>query len=102
MDPSSRTEETDSLEEFQFLESNMAEVQEAPPQENGASGNGVQENGNAVQWTLGDEEKEIEDVFPQNDDDENQPPAAPSDGQGNRRLSKAAQAALIEKRKRLK
>lgn len=87
----------------------MAEVQEISTQENGTSengvrenGNDVQENGNAVQWTLGDEERENEDVFPQNSDDENQPPAAASDGQGYRRLTKAAQAALMEKRKRLK
>lgn len=73
----------------------MAETEQQP------IGNGTQENG-GVQWTLGDEDKEQEDIFPQRDDDDNLPPAAPSDGQGGRGLSPAAQAALIEKRKRLK
>lgn len=83
-----------ALELGQSEKKEMAEIEQRPVE------NGTQENG--VQWTLGDEDKEQEDVFPQKDDDENLPPAAPSDGQGARGFSAAAQAALIEKRKRLK
>lgn len=73
----------------------MAETEQRPAE------NGTQENG--LQWTLGDEDKEQEDVFPQPDDNvDNLPPVAPSDGQGGLGFSPAARAALLEKRKRLK
>jgi hypothetical protein len=56
---------------------------------------------NGVQWTLGDEVREQDDIFPQNGDTtDSSPPAAPSDGQGG--LTPVEQKALIEKRKRLK
>lgn len=56
---------------------------------------------NNFHWMLGDENSEEKDVFP-HDSEDNQPPAAPSDGQGGRGLNAAAQKALAEKRRRLK
>lgn len=56
---------------------------------------------NGIQWTLGDESREQDDIFPQNGDVlDNLPPAARSDGQGG--LTPEEQRALIEKRRRLK
>lgn len=58
------------------------------------------ENG-LVHFTLGDESREQDDIFPQNGDTmDSLPPAAPSDGQGG--LSLFDQMNLVEKRKRLK
>lgn len=56
---------------------------------------------NNFHWMLGAEGSEENDVFPHSSED-NQPPAAPSDGQGGRGLNLAAQKALAEKRRRLK
>nr|CAI5848929.1 unnamed protein product [Callosobruchus analis] len=62
--------------------------------------NKIQENG---QWIIGDEDKESYDAFPQNgEEEENPPPAAPSDGQGGHGWSEAQQAELLQRRKRLK
>nr|CAH7761590.1 unnamed protein product [Callosobruchus chinensis] len=62
--------------------------------------NKIQENG---QWIIGDEDKESYDAFPQNgEEEENPPPAAPSDGQGGHGWSEAQQVELLQRRKRLK
>ncbi|VEN41743.1 unnamed protein product [Callosobruchus maculatus] len=50
-----------------------------------------------------DEDKESYDAFPQNgEEEENPPPAAPSDGQGGHGWSEAQQVELLQRRKRLK
>lgn len=60
--------------------------------------NNTKENGSNIQWTLGEDAEEL-DMFPQKNG-ETPPPAAPSDGRGG--LTREAQQALMEKRKRLK
>nr|XP_008194740.1 PREDICTED: acetyl-CoA carboxylase isoform X1 [Tribolium castaneum] len=90
-----RTEKTSSDSDSSWQKIDLEEVENSKMTETDKT----IENG--VQWTLGDESREQEDIFPQNGDSfDNLPPAARSDGQGG--LTPQEQKALIEKRKRLK